>query len=94
MDFGESAPTTRAARWGTSGAVAMLLLVTPFLFTGSNYGLLWTRFFHPQGNYDRAVNLFFTIDKGNRVVASGSDVVIVAQPNFRTSEEELDRRGR
>jgi hypothetical protein len=89
MDFGESAPPTRATRWGVAGCVAVLLLVAPFLFSGSNYCLLWARFFHPQGNYDRAANLFFTIDKGNRVVARGSDVVIVAQPKFRTSTEEL-----
>jgi len=88
IDFSETVSAERPLRWAAAGAVAIVLILTPFLFSPSSYGLLWSRFFLPWANYDSAGNLYFHIEAGDRFVARGSDVEIKAEPRFRSSAEQ------
>ncbi|MCH7989363.1 MAG: hypothetical protein IID46_09485 [Planctomycetes bacterium] len=88
LTFSDSVSNRRAIRTTSVGAVAVLLLMLPFLFSPQGYGLLWQRFFSPWGNFESGGNLYFEVENGNRVVARGSDVVIKAKPNWRRSAEE------
>jgi hypothetical protein len=88
LAFSESVSNLRAIRTTVVGAVAVFLLMVPFLFSPKGYGLLWQRFFSPWGNFESGGNLYFEVENGNRVVARGSDVVINAKANWRQSAEE------
>ena len=75
-------------RWGFSGAAVLLGLLAPFLFFGG-YGLLVARFFAPWENLERASNLYFVVDEGDRTIARGSDVEIAAAAEWRYFESSL-----
>lgn len=83
IDFRKAAETSPAFRWIRGGALVLLLLLAPFGLTREGYGLLLARFFSPWRNLDRATNLYFHIEKGDRFVGRGSDVTIVAEPRWR-----------
>ncbi len=83
VNFGASANSSSAVRWVGIGAITLVLLLTPFGLSRDGYGLLLTRFLNPWRNLERATNLYFFIEQGDRTVARGSDVTIVAEPRWR-----------
>ncbi|MEX2287441.1 MAG: hypothetical protein WD648_10150, partial [Planctomycetaceae bacterium] len=89
LDFASSVAPVRSLRLFTYGAVGVLLLVVPFVFSPGVYGLLWSRLLTPWGNFDSAGNLMFVVEDGDRVVARGDDVTIRARPRWRHVAVEL-----
>ena len=75
-------------RWGFAGVVVLAGLVAPFLFFGG-YGLLVARFFAPWQNLERASNLYFVVDEGDRTVARGADVEVAAAAEWRYFQGDL-----
>ncbi|MEX0715117.1 MAG: hypothetical protein WD066_00950 [Planctomycetaceae bacterium] len=89
VDFDDAVPVKRTVRWGLIGAAALLVLLAPLAVSRSGYGLLWARFLHPGGNHERAANLYFVVERGDRVVPRGEEVRIQAKPAWRIAPEEL-----
>ncbi|MEX1097878.1 MAG: hypothetical protein WED34_17670, partial [Planctomycetales bacterium] len=87
VDFNEAVPARRSLRWALIGAAAVVVLLAPLAVSRSGYGLLWARFLQPRGNHERAGNLYFVVEQGDRVVARGEDVRIQAQPAWRLAPE-------
>ncbi len=87
VDVGDAAKADGAGRWGVAGLFAVAALLVPFLFF-EGYGLLLTRFFAPWQNLDRASNLYFEVEQGDRTVARGSDVELAAVPRWRFKQED------
>ncbi len=83
VNFGRAAASASAVRWAGIGALTLVLLLAPFGLSRDGYGLLLTRFLNPWRNLERATNLYFFIGRGDRTVARGSDVTIVAAPRWR-----------
>ncbi|MGE0377757.1 MAG: hypothetical protein AB7Q45_20280, partial [Planctomycetaceae bacterium] len=83
IDFGQAAETSPALRWVVIGAWTVLLLLAPLGLSRDGYGLLLSRFLAPWQNRERATNLYFHIENGDRAVARGSDVTIIAEPRWR-----------
>ena len=76
-----------AAGW--VAVVAMFLMVLPLFYSRDGYLLLLTRFFNPWSNLERASNLYFVVDDGDRTVARGTDVAILAEPRWRLGDQTL-----
>jgi len=91
IDFQKSVSSRRARRSAFCGTAAWFALLLPFVVSPGDYGLLWSRFLKPWGNFDRASNLFFEVVEGDRVVARGSDVLIEALPGWRYHEGDLPK---
>jgi hypothetical protein len=87
-DAVDSARTQRTA-WVAVGT--LFLMILPLFYSRDAYLLLLTRFFAPWENLERASNLYFEVENGDRTVARGSDVVLTAQPRWRLREGELPR---
>ena len=87
VDVGDAAKADGAGRWSIAGLCAVSALLLPFLFF-EGYGLLLTRFFAPWENLDRASNLYFEVEQGDRTVARGTDVELAAAPRWRFSQED------
>jgi hypothetical protein len=87
VDVTDAAAAGAAGRWGAAGTAAVAALFVPFLFMGGAYGLLLSRFFAPWENLERATNLYFEVENGDRTVARGSDVEIAATPRWRRGTE-------
>lgn len=71
-------------------AVALLLIAAallPATVWPSGSQLLLARLFQPFGNFDTVTDLYFEIPDGNRTVARGSDVAILARPQWRSGRE-------
>jgi hypothetical protein len=78
IDFCDSVASRPAHRMLAGSFVAWSLLLLPLLMP-SGYRLLLARFFTPWQNHDRVASFWFDLERGNRVVARGSDVVLTAQ---------------
>ncbi|MBX3436925.1 MAG: hypothetical protein KF861_05510 [Planctomycetaceae bacterium] len=89
IDFRQAAETSPALRWVGIGALTLLLLLAPFSLTREGYALLLARFVAPWRNLDRATNLYFHVENGDRTVARGSDVTITAEPRWRVAKTAL-----
>lgn len=89
LDFAQAVPSSTSRRWVSAGSVACLLLLLPFVFSPAAYTLLLNRFFAPWSNLDRAGNLYFEVQPGNRIVARGTDVQVRAKPCWRAAPGEL-----
>lgn len=89
VDFGAAAEPRSALRWATVGGVTLVLLLAPFGLSRDGYALLLRRFLTPWQNLERATNLYFVIENGDRAVPRGSDVTIEAQPRWRVAETSL-----
>lgn len=83
IDFADAAEPNSAMRWLGIAGLTLLLLLVPFGLSREGYGLLLTRFFHPWKNVERATNLVLVVENGDRTVAVGADVTIVAEPQWR-----------
>ncbi|REJ85690.1 MAG: hypothetical protein DWQ34_28530 [Planctomycetota bacterium] len=88
VPVGDAESPEHVGRWGFAGVAVILALLAPFLFVGG-YGLLLTRFFAPWENLERASNLYFVVDDGDRTVARGSDVEVAAAVGWRYTESGL-----
>lgn len=78
IDFCDSVASRPAHRMLVGSLVAWSLLLLPLLIP-SSYRQLLARFFTPWQNHDRVASFWFDMERGNRVVARGSDVVLTAQ---------------
>jgi hypothetical protein len=83
IDFSGSVSARRAMRWLCIGAFTVIMLASPFVWSPSAYGLMWSRFFQPWGNHDRVANFLFDVENGNRVVARGTDVNLTVKIDWR-----------
>lgn len=88
-DLGDAVDGARAQRAGWVAVAAMFLMVLPLFYSRDGYLLLLTRFFNPWSNLERASNLYFVVDDGDRTVARGTDVSILAEPRWRLGEQTL-----
>lgn len=71
-------------------AIALLLIAAallPATVWPSSSQLLLARLFQPFGNFDTVTDLYFEIPNGNRTVARGSDVAILARPQWRSGRD-------
>ncbi|HEY0984652.1 hypothetical protein [Schlesneria sp.] len=57
-------------------AIAVVLLMAPFVWNADAYGLLLSRFFAPWGNFSWGSRWILNVVEGDQVVARGSDVPI------------------
>ncbi len=83
VDFAEIVDAQPAIKKCWLGAASVLALLIPFIFAGNAYGVLFSRFLNPWGNYERIQNLILVVDEGDRVVARGTDVNIAARVEWR-----------
>ncbi len=79
LDFCAAVSPHAAHRMAFGGLLAWTLLLVPLLLP-SNYRLLMTRFFTPWQNLDRVTSFWFEVERGDRVVVRGSDVILTAHP--------------
>ena len=85
VDFAAAADSSSAFRWVFVAVLALLLLVLPFGLSRDGYALMLSRFLTPWRNLERATNLYFDVENGDRTVGRGDDVTIKALPKWRVS---------
>ncbi len=90
-DLTDAVDGARTQRTAWLAVVSLFLMILPLFYSRDGYLLLLTRFFAPWKNLERASNLYFEIENGDRTVARGSDVTLTAQPRWRLREDELPR---
>lgn len=66
----------RSMRALFAGAAAFVLLFVPFLFNPDGYGLAWSRFFAPWGNYAWGATLELKVWEGDQSIARGDDAPV------------------
>ncbi|MCA9054147.1 MAG: hypothetical protein KDA75_09945, partial [Planctomycetaceae bacterium] len=88
-DLGDAVDGARAQKAGWIAVAVMFLMVLPLFYSRDGYLLLLTRFFAPWQNLERASNLYFVVDRGDRTVPRGSDVNLLAEPRWRLDTHEI-----
>jgi hypothetical protein len=68
---------------------SIILLLTPILLWPSGSQLLFQRFFMPLANLATPTDLFFEVPNGDRVVSIGSDVDLIAIPQWHSGKRGL-----
>lgn len=82
LDLTDAAPAIRSAGTSVLALAALVLLLSPFAFFPTDYGLLWARLFAPWGNFHWGSTELIVVD-GDRVVAKGTDVPIQIEVRSR-----------
>ena len=85
----QSVTPHRAARAAVIAALLFLLCWVPWGLAPKSYQLLLTRLFDPWGNHASVGRVYFELESGDRVVARGADVRIVATVRRRVASAEL-----
>ncbi len=85
--IGWSPASSRAA---FAGVIAILLLLAPFGWMSGGYGLLWSRFFVPWGNYSWGSTLEMKVVEGNQIIARGSDATVHVSVTSRRGRRDAD----
>lgn len=89
LDFRKSVPSDQARKWSLTGLIAGAVLLLPFLLMSSGYGQLWARFLTPWSLHELPAELFFQVPDGDRVVARGEDLTLLALPPKDVDPEDL-----
>ena len=89
IDFRKAVSSDRAQKSAWIGGIAGLLLLAPFLAMPSGYGLLWARLILPWASHEVPAVLYFQVPEGDRVVARGEDLTLIALPPADLPVEDL-----
>lgn len=89
LDFRRSVPSDQARNWGWTGTIAAAALLVPFLLLSSSYSQLWARFLTPWGSHELPAALYFQVPEGDRVVARGEDLTLIALPPEGVEPDDL-----
>ncbi len=76
---------TTIQRWGIASA-SIIILLMPMLLWPTGTRLLLQRLFTPLANLAAPTDLYFEVPNGARVVAVGSDVEIIAIPQWHSGK--------
>ncbi|MDF1743910.1 MAG: hypothetical protein P1V19_09445, partial [Gimesia sp.] len=82
----DSVPSDRTMRFIMSAGIAILIFLTPLLIWPDAYRLLISRSVIPWGNFATVSSLYFEVQPGDKTVARGDDLQIIATPHWHTKQ--------